>query len=164
MWSSQAKILLFTMMFLEGSTASTGGGIKILRWLVVLKSIRNEPFRTIHPEAVRPIRLGNGVVDERTVRGIYIFMLLYFAIFLAATVVISADAARSGVDLSALEAMSGVASTLGNVGPGFERLGPMGSYIELPATTKLLMVVLMWVGRLELLTVLVIFTPSFWRS
>lgn len=163
-WSGQAKILLFTMMFLGGSTASTGGGIKILRWLVVFKSIRNELFRTIHPEAVRPVRIGNRVIGERTVRGIYVFMLLYFTIFLVATVVISADAARSGVDLSALEAMSGVASTLGNIGPGFERLGPMGSYIELPTTTKLLMVVLMWVGRLELLTVLVIFTPSFWRS
>lgn len=163
-WSGQAKILLFAMMFIGGSTASTGGGIKILRWLVVYRSIRNELFRTIHPEAVRPIRLGNRVIDERTVQGIYIFTLLYFAIFLVATVVISADAARSGVDLSALEAMSGVASTLGNIGPAFERLGPMGSYIELPTTTKLLMVVLMWIGRLELLTVLVIFTPSFWRS
>jgi trk system potassium uptake protein TrkH len=162
-WSGQAKILLFVMMFLGGSTASTGGGIKILRWLVVYRSIRNELFRTIHPEAVRPVRLGNRVLDERTVQGIYVFMLLYFTIFLVATVVISADAARSGIDLSTIEAMSGVTATLGNIDPGFERLGPMESYIELPATTKLLMVVLMWIGRLELLTVLVIFTPSFWR-
>jgi trk system potassium uptake protein len=164
LWSGQAKILLFAMMFLGGSTASTGGGIKMLRWLVVYKSIRNELFRTIHPEAVRPVRVGDQVIDERTVQGIYLFMLLYFTIFLVATVVISADAARSGVDLSALEALSGVTATLGNIGPAFDRLGPMGSYIELPATTRLLMVVLMWIGRLELLTVLVIFTPSFWRS
>lgn len=164
LWSDQAKVLLFAMMFIGGSTASTGGGVKILRWLVVYRSIRNELFRTIHPEAVRPVRLGNQVIDERTVHGIYVFMLLYFMIFLVATVVVSADAARSGVDLSAIEAMTGVTATLGNIGPAFERLGPMGSYIELPDSTKLLMVFLMWIGRLELLTVLVIFTPSFWRS
>lgn len=164
LWSAHAKMILLLCMFLGGSTASTSGGIKILRWLIVLKSIRNEMFRTIHPDAVRPVKLGNRVVDDTTIRGIYLFILLYFVIFAFATLFVSLDANRAGLDISMIEVISGVAATLGNIGPGFGALGPMGNYLELPVPTRSLMIVLMWLGRLEILTVLVIFTPGFWRT
>ena len=163
-WGTAGQYVLLFVMFIGGSGGSTGGGIKIIRWLVILKSTRRELFTTVHPEAVQPIRLGGLVIDESAVRGIYAFTLIYFLLFGVATVFIVVDAGRVGYELSVLEAMSASASTIGNVGPGFGSLGPFGSYLQFPATSKLLMVFLMWVGRLEIIPVLVLLTSGYWRS
>ena len=163
-WSEAGKYLLLFAMFIGGSGGSTGGGIKIIRWMIILKALRRELFTTSHPEAVRPIRLGGNVVDERAVRGVFSFTLLYIVLFFLATFLISVDVARIGYTINTLEAMSSVAATLGNVGPGFGSLGPFGSYLEFPATSKLLMVFLMWIGRLEIIPVLVLLTAGYWRS
>jgi trk system potassium uptake protein TrkH len=164
-WSEVGKFLLLFGMFIGGSGGSTGGGVKVIRWIVVAKSIRRELFTTTHPDAVRPIRLGGTVIDERAIRGIYGFMLLYFVIFLVGSLLVSIDVARvPALELSALETMSAVAATLGNIGPGFGELGPFGSYLEFPATSKLLMVFLMWAGRLEIIPVFVLLTSGYWRS
>ncbi|KTG09953.1 potassium transporter TrkH [Haloprofundus marisrubri] len=162
-WSAPTKYLLLFAMFIGGSAGSTGGGIKIVRWYVILKSIRRELFTTSHPEAVRPVRLGGRTVDERAVRGIYAFTLLYFVIFAVATVLLALDAVRIGLDISVFELISASATTIGNVGPGFGFLGPMGGFLEFSNASKLLMVVLMWIGRLEILPVLVLLTPEYWR-
>ena len=162
-WSPPAKYLLLFAMFLGGSAGSTGGGVKMVRWYVVLKSLRRELFTTAHPDAVRPVRLGGRALDERAVRGIHAFTALYLVLFLFGTAVVFADSTRAGPALSVLEAMSAVAATLGNVGPGFGVVGPMGSYLSLPTLSKLFMIGLMWVGRLEIIPVLVILTPEYWR-
>jgi trk system potassium uptake protein TrkH len=163
-WGSPAQYVLFVALFVGGSAGSTGGSIKIVRWLVILKSLKREFFTTVHPEAVRPVRLGGRALDERAVRGIYAFTLLYLTIFAAATLLIYLDAARAGLDLIALDALSATAATLGNIGPGFGVVGPMNSYLPFPPSTKLFMVFLMWVGRLEILPVLVLLTSAYWRS
>ncbi|PSP97290.1 potassium transporter TrkH [Halobacteriales archaeon QS_4_70_19] len=163
-WSEAGKYLLLFAMFIGGSGGSTGGSIKIIRWLVIIKVVRRELFTTTHPEAIRPIRLAGEVVDEDAVRGVMGFTLLYLVIFAVATVLISLDAARIGYTLDTLESMSAVAATLGNVGPGFGSLGPFGSYLAFPNSSKLLMVFLMWAGRLEILPVLVLLTSGYWRS
>jgi trk system potassium uptake protein TrkH len=163
-WSEAGKYLLLFAMFIGGSGGSTGGSIKIIRWLVIIKVVRRELFTTTHPEAIRPIRLAGEVVDEDAVRGVMSFTLLYLVIFAVATVLISLDAARIGYTLDTLESMSAVAATLGNVGPGFGSLGPFGSYLAFPDSSKLLMVFLMWAGRLEILPVLVLLTSGYWRS
>ncbi len=163
-WGDPAQYLLLFAMFVGGSAGSTGGGIKVIRWLVILKSLKRELFTAIHPEAVEPVRLAGAAVDERAIRGIYAFTLLYLVCFFVATLVVLADAARAGIDLPAFDAMSAVAATLGNVGPGFGVVGPMENYEFFPASSKLLMVGLMWFGRLEVLPVLVLFTPGYWRS
>jgi trk system potassium uptake protein TrkH len=163
-WGSSAQYLLLFAMFIGGSAGSTGGGIKVIRWYVILKSIRRELFTTAHPEAVRPVRLGGRTVDERAVRGIYAFTVLYLVMFFVATVVLFLDAGRVGPSLSVLEAMSAVAATLGNVGPGFGLVGPMGSYLDFSAASKAFMIGLMWLGRLEILPVLVCLTPEYWRQ
>ena len=163
-WSGAAQYVLLFAMFVGGSAGSTGGAIKIVRWLVILKSIRRELFTTVHPEAVRPVRLGGRALDERALRGIYAFTLLYLAIFLAATVVVMVDATRAFDNLQVFDAMSAVAATLGNVGPGFGVAGPMNSYLDFPATTKLFMIFLMWIGRLEILPVLVLLTTAYWTD
>ena len=163
-WSDPAQYLLLFGMFIGGSAGSTGGAIKIVRWVVIVKSLRRELFTTVHPEAVSPVRLGGRVVDERAIRGIYAFTLLYLVFFFVATLLVVADAWRVGQQVPAFEAMSAVAATLGNVGPGFGAVGPMNNYLDFPATSKLLMTFLMWIGRLEILPVLVLLTPAYWRT
>jgi trk system potassium uptake protein TrkH len=164
-WGQPLKQVVLAAMFVGGSAGSTGSAVKIVRWVVIAKSIRRELFTTVHPDAVRPVRLAGTVIDERTIRDVYGFTLLYLGIFAVATVLISVDVSRIGhYSIDALEAMSSVAATLGNVGPGFGSLGPFGSYLEFPRPSKLLMVVLMLIGRLEIFPLLVLFTRSFWRS
>ncbi|WP_135828185.1 TrkH family potassium uptake protein [Halorussus halobius] len=163
-WGGAAKYVLFVALFVGGSAGSTGGAIKVVRWLVILKSLKRELFTTVHPEAIRPVRLGGRALDERAVRGIYAFTLLYFVAFFVAAFVVYVDATRVGLELVSLDAMSATAATLGNIGPGFGIVGPMESYLPFPRTTKLLMVFLMWIGRLEVLPVLVLLTPTYWRS
>jgi trk system potassium uptake protein TrkH len=162
-WGPAGQYLLLFAMFVGGSAGSTGGAIKIVRWYVILKSVRRELFTTAHPEAVRPVRLGGRPVDERALRGIYAFTLLYLLLFFVATAVLFFDSTRVGLPVSVLEVMSAVAATLGNVGPGFGVVGPMGSYLDFSTAGKALMVFLMWAGRLEILPVLVLLTPEYWR-
>jgi trk system potassium uptake protein TrkH len=159
-WDTHAQVLLLFAMFVGGSAGSTGGGVKVVRWLIVLKAIRRELFTSARPDVVQPIRLGGDVVDEDAVRGILAFTMLYALLFGLASVFVSLDAARIGVDLSVLEAASASLATLGNIGPGFGRLGPFGSYRLLPDTSKLLLLFLMWVGRLEIVPVLAVVVSS----
>ncbi|WP_136688366.1 TrkH family potassium uptake protein [Halorhabdus amylolytica] len=163
-WTSTAQYLLLFGMFLGGSAGSTGGAIKMVRWLVIAKSIKRELFTTVHPEAVSPVRLGGRALDESAIRGIHAFTLLYLALFFLAVVVLMLDAGRVGMDLAVLDGLSAVAATIGNVGPGFGVVGPMENYELFPDTSKLLMVFLMWIGRLEIFPVLVLLTRAYWRS
>ncbi|MGM0604726.1 MAG: TrkH family potassium uptake protein, partial [Halobacteriota archaeon] len=156
-WDANAQIVLLFAMFIGGSAGSTGGGIKVIRWLVVLKSIRRELFVSAHPEAVRPVRLGGKVIDEDAIRGIFAFTLLYLILFAGAAVLIAVDSARIGYELTVLEAISASLATIGNIGPGFGTLGPFGSYLAFSDASKLLMTFLMWFGRLEIVPVLALF-------
>lgn len=163
-WSVPAQYLLLAAMFIGGSAGSTGGSIKIMRWMVVLKTIKRELFTTVHPDAVRPVRLGDYIVEERAVKSIFSFTVFYVVIFFIMTLYVTVDTSRAGFDLSIVEAMSSVAATLGNVGPGLGAVGPMNNYLGFPATTKIVLSFLMWIGRLEILSVIVLFTPAYWRS
>ncbi|PSQ39779.1 potassium transporter TrkH [Halobacteriales archaeon SW_5_70_135] len=163
-WSGTRQYVLVFAMLIGGSAGSTGGGIKVVRWIVVAKLIRRELYTAVHPEAVEPIRLGDRVLDDRTVRGILGFTMLYLILFFAAALFIAVDASRVGLDLSTVEVVTASIATIGNIGPGLGVVGPMGSYTAFPATTKLLMVGLMWIGRLEILPVLVLLTRSYWQS
>jgi trk system potassium uptake protein TrkH len=162
-WDTTAQAALLFAMFIGGSAGSTGGGVKVVRWLVVLKSIRRQLFTTAHPNAVKPVRLGGFVVDEEVIKAVYGFTLLYLLVFGVATVLIALDAGRVGLELTTLEAVSASLATIGNIGPGFGLLGPFGSYLDFPWTSKLLMSFLMLIGRLEIIPVLVLFTGAFWR-
>jgi trk system potassium uptake protein TrkH len=144
-------------MFIGGSAGSTGGGIKVIRWLVVLKSLRRQLYTSLHPDAVRPVRLGGRVIDEDAIRGITVFTLLYILLFFVAAVFLALDSARIGYQLSVLEAVSASLATLGNIGPGFGSVGPFGSYLQFSPVSKLVMIFLMWIGRLEIVPVLALF-------
>jgi len=164
LWSASAKNLLFVCMFIGGMAGSTTCSVKTLRWLVVLKAFRRDLFVAGHPDAIRPVRLSGNVVDEQTIRDMYAYTLVSLVIFIAATIVVVIDTARTGLAIGEFEAMGASAATFFNVGPGFGIAGPMESYRPFPDSTKLLMVFLMWIGRIEIIPVLVLLTPSFWRS
>jgi len=159
-WDTDAQIFLMFAMFIGGSAGSTGGGVKIVRWLIVGKAIRRELFTSAHPDVVQPIRLSGSVVDEDAIRGIMAFTILYLVLFGVSAVFLSLDAARIGTQLTMLESTSASLATIGNIGPGFGRLGPFGSYLFFPDTSKLLMVFLMWIGRLEIVPVLAVFISA----
>jgi len=163
-WDASAQTILLFAYFLGGSAGSAAGSIKIVRWVLVKKSIGRSLFTSVHPEAIRPVRLGDESVDEGTIRDVFVFVLLFLALFVLSTVLLYLDSFRTpGVSLSGLDAMSVAIATLGNVGPGFGVVGPMNSFLPFSDAAKLYMVFLMWIGRLEVLSVLVIFTPTFWQ-
>ena len=162
-WSEWTQVLLLGVMFIGGSAGSTGGGIKVIRWLVILKAAKRQLSATIYPDVVEPVRLGGRVIDEDVVRGVFSFTFFYLFIFAGSAMAIALDAGRVGLGLSTIEALSASIATIGNIGPGFGLLGPFGSYLAFPATSKLLMIVLMWLGRLEVIPVLVLLTRSFWE-
>jgi trk system potassium uptake protein TrkH len=162
-WDEWAQVVLLGVMFIGGSAGSTGGGIKVIRWLVMFKAARRQLSTTVYPDVVEPVRLGGQVIDEEVLRGIFAFTFLYLVIFGASAILIAVDAGRVGLGLSTLEAVSASIATIGNIGPGFGMLGPFGSYLDFPVTSKLLMILLMWLGRLEVVPVLVLFTRSFWE-
>jgi trk system potassium uptake protein TrkH len=164
-WSESAQVVLLFAMFLGGSAGSAAGSIKIVRWYIVQRTVRRELFTTVHPEAVRPVRAGDTVVGEKTIRGVIALVLAFVVLFAVSTVILVAEShVNPRLDLSALEAMSAAIATLGNVGPGFGAVGPMDSYLLFSAPAKVYMVALMWIGRLEILSVLVILTPAYWRT
>jgi trk system potassium uptake protein TrkH len=113
---------------------------------------------------VAPIRINRFTVDERTVRAVIAFVLLYVGIFVAGTVLLLLDAHRVGLELSPFDAIAASATTLGNVGPGFGFAGPMGSFAPFSDVSKVIMAVLMWAGRLEIVPVVALLTRSYWRA
>ncbi|WP_336359781.1 TrkH family potassium uptake protein [Haladaptatus sp. ZSTT2] len=164
LWSSGAKHLLFVCMFIGGMAGSTTCSIKALRWLVVLKAFRRDLFIAGHPRVIRPVRLSGSVVSEETIRDIYAYTLVSLVIFIIATIFVVVNSSRVASPITEFEAMSAAASTFFNVGPAFGVAGPFESYEPFPETTKLLMTFLMWVGRIEIIPVLVLLTPSYWRG
>ena len=163
-WTPGARNVLFLGMFVGGMAGSTTCSIKTVRWLVVGKAFRRDLFTAIHPEAISPVRLAGEPIDESTIRDIYTFTLVSIVIFTILLVFIIADAARVGLAITEFEAMGAAAATFLNIGPAFGFAGPYGSYAAFPVSTKLVMVVLMWVGRIEIVPVLILFTSAFWRS
>ncbi|MFB6205505.1 MAG: TrkH family potassium uptake protein [Haloglomus sp.] len=163
-WDASAQTMLLFAYFLGGSAGSAAGSIKIVRWVLVKRTAGQSLFRSVHPDAVRPIRISRDVIEDETIRDVFVFVLIFLTLFALSTVLIYLDSYRTpDVTLTGLEAMSVAIATLGNVGPGFGVVGPMNSFRPFSDAAKLYMVVLMWIGRLEIISVLVILTPSFWQ-
>jgi trk system potassium uptake protein TrkH len=162
-WPAFALMILVGVMFVGGSAGSTGGAIKVVRHLLLGKVLRRELRQTLHPEVVMPIRLNGAVVDERTLRAIAAFILLYIGLFAVGAGLIALDSAFHGPPMSAFDAIAVTATTIGNVGPGLGFAGPMGSFEPFSDFSTVVMIVLMWLGRLEIIPVVVLLTRSYWR-
>lgn len=156
-WPTFSKVILFALMFIGGCAGSTAGGIKNIRIVVLLKSIRREFYRILHPRAVLPIKIDGRVISSNTVAAISSFFALFILIFIVSTMIISLD----GVDFES--ASSAVAATLGNIGPAFGFAGPARSYSGFSNLSKLVMSACMLLGRLEVFTLMILFNPSIWK-
>jgi trk/ktr system potassium uptake protein len=163
LWTSLTAMTLVALMFIGGSAGSTSGSIKVVRHLLMGKSLRREVRQTVHPELVLPVRLNGVVVHERTIRALMSFVLLYMGIFVAGAALIAIDASIQGPELSFRDTIGVAATALGNVGPAFGPAGPMGSFAPFSDVSTIVLVGLMWLGRLEVVPIVVLFTRSYWR-
>ena len=162
LWPATAAMVLVGLMFIGGSAGSTSGSVKVVRHLLTGKMLRRELDQTMHPELVSPIRLNRSPVDERTLRALQTFVLLYIGVFIVAAFLLAVDAQRVGLELSGFDAVAAAATTIGNVGPALGIAGPFGSFEPFSNASTALMIGLMWLGRLELIPVVVLFTRSYW--
>jgi trk system potassium uptake protein TrkH len=157
LWGNFVVLIVFILMFTGGTTGSASGGIKITRLMIMTKNSRMELRRQIHPNAFIPVRLNQRIVPQTLVYNVLVFVCLYFLIICASALVIS----FMGYDL--LTSFGTSAAMLGNIGPGLGALGPFTTYTGLPGAGKLFLTALMLLGRLELMTVLILFARSFYR-
>ncbi len=158
LWHPAGQLIMIFLMFIGGCAGSTGGSIKTIRIMLVLKHGITEVKKLLHPNAFIPVRLGGRVVPADVVTNILAFFIIYILIFVAGSVCMAL------LGLDTISAFSSVAATLGNVGPGLGMVGPMDNYAQVPMIGKWLLSLLMLLGRLELYTVIVIFRPDFWKK
>ncbi len=162
-WPAVMLLTLFALMFVGGSAGSTAGSIKVIRHLLLAKILRRELSQTVSPEVVMPIRLNKAPVDERTLRAVAAFILLYVGAWAVGGGIIAIDSAIVGAGLTPLDSIAASATAIGNVGPGFGVTGPYGSFAPLGDVSKLTMIALMYLGRLEIIPVVVLLTRHYWR-
>lgn len=156
-WPAFAKSALLVLMVIGASAGSTGGALKVTRLLVLVKYAYRRILLFFNPRAVIPLKIRGNTLSESFVSGIIGMSILYFALLIAGFLIMST------LGLDQVTALSSVAATLGNVGPGLGLVGPTANYLWMPALGKVVMIVLMLVGRLELFTIFALFTPSFWK-
>ena len=157
-WTPFLMVFFFGLMFLGGSAGSTAGGIKVMRHILILKNGLLEFKRSLHPSAIIPVRFNDKTVSEHIVYNIIAFFVLYMLLFIVGASVL----AMLGLDFTS--AVGGAASSLGNVGPALGSLSPLNNFASLPAAGKWWCGFLMLAGRLELFTVLILFSPVFWKK
>lgn len=157
-WHSGARMLLLALMFIGACGGSTGGGIKVVRALTLMKHTRVMMMRAISPKAVIPLKYNRKPLSEGIIRDVISFFFFYVLVAVVASVTLG----FLGLDLET--AISAVAATLGNVGPGLGGVGPTLNYASLPGAAKVILIMCMWLGRLELFTVFMIFSPRLWKG
>ena len=165
LWPTFSKGILFMLMFIGGCAGSTAGAMKSIRILVMLKLIKREITKIFHPRAVVPVKVGGKTVSNEILISISSFFIFYLALFVIGTLVISLDPLNAQNPAIALESSaSAVAATLGNIGPGFGFVGPMTHYGALTNFSTVTLTILMFLGRLEIFTIIALIAPKSWRS
>ncbi len=159
-WPALLKMLLLLLMITGATAGSTGGGMKHIRILLIFKLIRREIVRILHPKAVVPIRLGGREIKSRTLLATVAFFGAFIGIWLFGALALMFMDPAFG---SPIDAASASISALSNMGPGLGVVGPTQNYAALTSPSKLLLAMEMWIGRLEVFTALVVFTPEAWR-
>jgi trk system potassium uptake protein TrkH len=157
-WHSSARIVLLALMFIGACGGSTGGGMKLMRALTLMKHTGVMMRKAIFPKAVIPVKLNQKPLAEGIIRDVISFFFLYILVAIAASIVLC----FLGLNLET--SISAVAATLGNVGPGLGEVGPGLNYAWLPGSAKSILIICMWLGRLELFTVFMMFSPHFWKG
>ena len=156
-WPEFSKIILILLMFSGACAGSTGGGIKVSRIIILLKSIKKEIRTCAHPRTALKIKMNGKVLDHETVRGVNVFMASYVAIYMLALLIISMDNFNFTTNFTAIVA------TLNNIGPGLDLVGPTGNFSMFSDLSKYVLSTLMLIGRLEIFPMLLLIMPSAWR-
>ncbi|NGP76775.1 TrkH family potassium uptake protein [Balneolaceae bacterium YR4-1] len=157
-WYSFGAFFLFLLFFTGGCAGSTGGGPKMIRWMIIIRNSYREVKQIVHPKAILPIRIGEKTVDPNIQRTVLSFFMLYIFVFgLGALIMASMG---YGMD----SAIGASIACLGNIGPGWGEFGPTDNFAQIPYVGKWVLILLMMIGRLEIFTVLLLFTPTFWKQ
>ena len=158
LWPSLPQCILVLCMFIGGSAGSTGGGMKCMRILLLMKSAYQEIIRLIHPRAVIRVKLGKQVVQPEVLSGIWGFFLLWLGLLFLSVFLVAA----TGVDV--LTSFASVLACIGNIGPGLGSVGPADNYALIPYFGKWVLILCMLMGRLEIFTIIILFVPEFYRK
>ncbi|MBO8138457.1 MAG: TrkH family potassium uptake protein [Desulfotomaculum sp.] len=156
-WPDFSRYLLVILMFIGACAGSTGGGIKVIRIIILTKTAVRQLIKLLHPKAVIPVRVGQRVMPPEVVQTVQNFFILHIFIFALVTGFLT----MLGLDI--ISAFSAAIATLNNIGPGFGLVGPAATYSSLPAIAKVVLSLCMLIGRLEIYTVLVVLTVRFWK-
>ncbi|MBE0585386.1 MAG: TrkH family potassium uptake protein [Desulfofustis sp.] len=157
LWSIAAQTIIFSVMLVGGCAGSAGGGIKIIRVLLAGKYMRREIVQLVHPRVVLPIKIDGKPIPDSIQIQVIAFLLFYIMLMTVSAYAVTMIEGSSAIGLV------GTAATIGNIGPGFGEIGPMGTYGNLSWLTKTIFIVNMIVGRLELIPFLAMLHPDFWR-
>lgn len=157
-WPSLSKLILLLLMFVGGCAGSTAGGLKNIRILLLFKAAKRDLLKIIHPKAVYTVTLQGKAVNEQTLSEVLGFFFMYVIIFCCSVLIVSFE----GKDI--VTTISSVATTLGNVGPGLEIVGPMGNFSSFTVFSKLIFSFCMIVGRLEIYPMILLLMPRFWAK
>ncbi len=157
-WPELSKTILVTLMFIGACAGSTGGGIKVSRIVILVKSIFKEIKTAAHPNSVRKILLNGRPVEHNVVRGVNVYMAAYIVIFVVSLLLISLDNFDFTTNFTA------IAATINNIGPGLNAVGPTQNFGAFSSISKIVMIADMLIGRLEIFPLLVLFAPSAWRK
>ena len=145
-------------MFIGACAGSTGGGMKVSRIMIIFKSIKKELNVAIHPNQIKKIRVDGEVQDSKTVKAVAGYLFAFIAIFTASLLIVSLDVGGFATNFTA------VAATMGNIGPGLDKVGPIMNYAFFSPLSKLVLIFDMLAGRLEILPMLLLFMPSTWKK
>ncbi|PZA08955.1 TrkH family potassium uptake protein [Meiothermus sp. PNK-Is4] len=156
-WALPAQMLLIILMFVGGTSGSAAGGIKVIRWLIAWALVKRELQRSLHPQAVLPLRVGNKVVSEEVLRSVAAFITLYILLFAVGMGVIGIT------ENNFFYGFTASAAFIGNTGPAYGEFGPFGHYGNLHPASKVVAIVQMWAGRIELIPLMILLFPTFWR-
>ncbi|MCU4177563.1 TrkH family potassium uptake protein [Carboxylicivirga sp. N1Y90] len=158
LWAPFLGVIIFLLMFFGGSAGSTGGGIKIVRIVLLMKNSYYELKRLVHPNAVIPVRYNTRAVSQGIITNVLAFIVIYMMIVGISMIIMSI----MGFDLDT--ALGAVATSIGNIGPGLGDVGPASNFYQIPNFGKWFLSILMLIGRLEIFTVILIFSPYFWKE
>lgn len=157
-FSSLAPLMILIIMFIGGCAGSTGGGPKVMRYIVIIKKSMRDLYRLIHPRAAIVVHYGGKPVSEEVLSSVSGFFFLYFGVFTLGAIAVAAH----GYDI--ISSITASITTLGNIGPGLGAVGPADNFLHFPSSVKWILSLLMIMGRLEVFTVIVLFIPDFWRK
>ena len=158
LWPELSKCILVMLMFIGACAGSTGGGIKVSRILILLKTVKKELGSIVHPRSIKRIRFDDHPVEHEVLRAINVFLIVYLVIYSFSMLIISVDGFSFETNFTA------VAATLNNIGPGLDQVGPTSNFFGYSPVSKLILIFDMLAGRLELFPMLILFYPSTWKK